>query len=695
MTEMLTWIVNKKLDIMLRCILKHDRSLFNKLFDLSYKSPQVRTNTDTVRKAALDGINNLIIRKARHGNIDIYTLPVILEMSKDDFDAIVTQKFVPNSYNARFVVGCGVVRDFLETKHIPKLLQMIENCVDIKFFGYAWDIVDENHWEMLANFMWEKLYDGKAARRCGNLEVTNSTQMKIAQFVVNKSFDELTNYKNNSGKTISRIEEICKCLFIRYFSSNIQKQFFKEIAAIKKIQREAALFYMSQTLDKKKENFIMIDQLAKIFKASDQSFHSEIIDLAVVSDRSFSLLNLIQSWLEYSLCSPADFKVVKALAVKDSHADIHELYSGLSRKEYFGIFSIEEARELLAQIIKYKALDFGILIWMSSEYPLELRPYEEEIKRYCSSHINERRVFQVIRENLSEKSQKEFLPYFVRVVERESLGNLFHPLLTDDMGIILRIRDAIRKQFCNLSGYRHFTALGALVACYGEQNDLEAGLEVKNPEFLTGFLMNQPNKNLHISPNLLQRILEKSQQCALIYFNSESYYGRERYKKVDFHRAHLFRNNHFNEEIVKTVRIAPNYDDGFTCSDFELLIAQNQTITENQVLPFLHSVRFLEIKNRFIDVWNKFTEEAKLVISETRPFFNVLYRPIQDSLFLDAFNTLGNKDYLLLAFKRVQTDSFLCVNKVILTAHWFFIENFDTEIETGGYLGLFDVASHN
>jgi hypothetical protein len=196
MDKMLDWIVNKRFSLMLRSILSLDRTLLNKLFDPNWTPGGNNSNDLITTKEAIDGLDKLIYKKRKGANNDAYTLPVVLEMSKDDYDKIVSRHFFAADYNNRYFTDLNIFGDFLEVKHIPRLLQMMSGCFNLEMFTFAWNIVDEQHWSMLSEFIWEKLYDGQNLQKCGKLEVSNPIQLRIAQFVVEKSSSRLEEYNN-------------------------------------------------------------------------------------------------------------------------------------------------------------------------------------------------------------------------------------------------------------------------------------------------------------------------------------------------------------------------------------------------------------------------------------------------------------------------------------------------------------------
>jgi hypothetical protein len=692
MNKMLDWIVNKRLPLMLMSILSLDRSLFNKLFDPTWNSKKKSTNI--VTKAAIDGLDKFIYKKMTGPSVDIYTLPVILEMSKEDYDKIVSFHFNPTDYNARFIVGCGMVQDFFEVQHIPKLLQMLEYCFDPKFFSYAWNLVDEKHWKMVAEFIWEKLFDGKVARRCGKLEVSNLIQLKIAEFVVEKSSSRLVEYQK--GK-LKKIDELSKCMFMTYFSSEIKENHPEEIQEITKVQQDAARVMLNHALEKNKENPILMEHFEIMFRNADKSFQFEMIDIAIdIEDpgKSRELLRQLFNFLPSSSCLPAHVKIIKSPSAMYSDSDLDILLYRLSRDVDYRDLSVEEASYLLSLLIEYNRLDVFFLDWLDSECPLEVRKGEAEITAWCLRRKEGHLVVKVVREMLSKQSQQEFLPIFL---DQLQAGRLLHGLYsfgTDDAEFLVAVKEVIQKHLSRPFDCKSIEGLGGLVACYGDQSDLENGLKLKQPEFVTGLLINEMNKILQeITPNISELILEKSKECVMAYSSSNHPSGMRRYEWLDFHRTYLFRNKIFDQAIIKSAENCNQ--ESVICSEFELLIAKNNTINKKQISRYVKSRRFSELKIRFIQVWDKFAEEAKELICEIRPSFNSLHRPFSDPRFREAVLAIGNGNCALPAFQTVKAYSNLCVTKVELTAHWFYVKQFEREIETGGYLGMFEVAYQN
>jgi hypothetical protein len=540
---------------------------------------------------------------------------------------------------------------------------------------------------LLAEFIWDNLYDGKAKRRCGSLEVSNPIQLKIVQFVVKKSSEALEDYyKKGQSK---KIEEIAKCVFMTKFSNTFECSHHNEIRAIKKIQQDAARVVFDRYIERKKEKTLTVEEFGEIFKIADQAFQFEMIDLAVSARdpiRSRLLLQELYNWLPTEISLPAHVKIIKEALTVNPNDRISDWLAGLTSREYFGNFSVEDARDFLSLVVKYKRLNISFLNWICSEYPLELRSYEKEIKAWCLDNAKISGVIQIVRSTLTKKSQRDFLELFLQNLEA---GNkLLYTLECEDPEFLFRIRLLIDNNLSQASSSIQCEDLGALVASYGEQKDLEACLK-KNSHcsFVTGILVNPVNPKISITPKISQELLVKSKECLSHYLSK----GLRRPQIFDLHRAHLFRHNMIDEEIIKN----RNYwsDDWVICSEFELLLARNQTINEQQILPFLNSGRFHELKERLVDVWeNKLTEEAKELACTIRPYFNCLYRSVEDPRFREAVLNIGTKCLAKPAFLSFETLGKLCLTKAELSAHWFFVKDFEAEIETGGYLGIFDVA---
>jgi hypothetical protein len=691
--QVISWIVNNHLELFIKTILRYDRSLFNKLFDPS-ESSRDDSSSVVITKAAVDNLDFTIDRTPKETNQDIYAMTMVFDMSQSDFDEIVKEKFIaprPPAYGQYPPLG-----EFFDIQHIPKLLKMLQNSADRDLFVHAWRVVDETHSEMIQEFIWERMFDLSGGHHIRGLNVENSVQFGIVQNIMRKSSARLKEYKNVPNE---ETDKALKCILWRNFSEELRAQYTEEIQENNKIREVAAHIIFLEYLHVGRSTVDISFYLEEIFLKAEETFQLEIIAAGIASEnrkQAESLLYDFLHWLTVINCLPAHVKIMIWMLQGEPDKRKKQWLSGLAEQEYFGNISLKDAKDFLLLLFRHDCVQLNYLLWMFGEYPFELKRYEAEIKKWCLRQSSEPRVFLIVREVVSKESQDEFIPIMLNYLQRAELRYLRFPIKTENREFLELVRQRINEFYEDPSRCKDPEGLGALVAYYGDKTDLETGLKIfsnlDRPQFVTGLILNPLNDKLKLTPSLTQKILEHSRKCVFVYASNQ-YSGRERYRRIDFHRSYLYRNNIIDEEIMEERKLCE--ETWYASSKFEHLVATNMTINKEQLVFFLKSGKFYELKKRVKDVWDRITEDAKESICQVSPYFNVLYRPLPDPRFRAAALNIIDPDLALPAFEATQAYSgILCTAKVELCAHWFFIGQFEKQIETGGYLGLFEVASH-
>jgi hypothetical protein len=139
------WILLHETKLFLEAIIEFDLTLFNKFFDV-----QVEThNSPVISLEVLVCIHGFLRYKFpdiyfddsiadKNKKYDIFSISVFLEMTDEDFDRMIWKYFNPNNLEDRFNDELILYDRFFESKHVPKLLRMLENCTNHTAFNQVW-----------------------------------------------------------------------------------------------------------------------------------------------------------------------------------------------------------------------------------------------------------------------------------------------------------------------------------------------------------------------------------------------------------------------------------------------------------------------------------------------------------------------------------------------------------------------------
>jgi hypothetical protein len=230
--------------------------------------------------------------------------------------------------------------------------------------------------------------------------------------------------------------------------------------------------------------------------------------------------------------------------------------------------------------------------------------------------------------------------------------------------------------------------LGRLVAYYGDQTEFEFALNLNNHDLVSGLLMSETSWSPRIvmTESLKTLLIAKSLVCARYYASN----GRDSLELFDLHRSFLLQNN--CQEILAIPVQYEMFKNKLIKSEFEILIHNKKPITKSQIALFLACGRFHKIRDRAQAVWSLFSEDAQEYLCEFFPLFNLLHRTIHDPKFREAALDIVRKKDGSVALQALQKYGALSEIQVSLSAHWFFVDDFEKEIETEGYLGMFEIA---
>jgi hypothetical protein len=249
---------------------------------------------------------------------------------------------------------------------------------------------------------------------------------------------------------------------------------------------------------------------------------------------------------------------------------------------------------------------------------------------------------------------------------------------------LARIRYVIRSQLSNESECPLFDKIGLLVARYGEQCDLDNGIaSEKSEKFIIGFLKGFRHTKLLISDSIKLKIVSILKSYLT---TCKKRYHMDEQAEFDLMRSFIIRftNGDFDIESVSHI---------MSLGCFHLTKLEMRIFDIPCTDLKIYYLGWKTCKHRVIEAWpnlsdtvrksvrNLFWSEAD-VLSEDPKNTNYIYsmlRAWRREAFLPGYNT-----YLTMK------DS--CTSKSQLTAHLFFVDDFDQEIETAGYLGIVELV---
>jgi hypothetical protein len=464
--------------------------------------------------------------------------------------------------------------------------------------------------------------------------------------------------------------------------------------------------FTPQTIEKLKSKVKAIERLSddnkSMIQSGDRAFQFGLVDLAFSSGKSYgssSVVNIMLytwSWFPSNQCHPVHIRALKLARNYNSRARIYDHAQSLGCRRFSKEIKRSDAGDLLRIFIEMGALHScpRFMNWISLEHLSELQLFDQFIKDDCIIRSHTPEVFRIARDALTKKSRAEIAPIFCDYLERGFMEVCKYSFEFNVPDCLSRVRKVIKKEIANYCYHRDLEFLGILIAFYGEQEDLEACLKLGRPDYITGLIMNPINPNIKLTSDVQNKIKEKRMDC-LIFSCRRHMFDKSFDKSLDIIQAHCLRTKDARNYLLERHKIESDLGaDLFFCSDFEYLVQRTTEISKSQIFRFLNCPRFPEIKHRLREIWEQLSQEAKDLVSETHSYFNIFNHPVTDSRFKEAALSLARKQDIMPALKAINAFDALCETKVALTAHWFYVDEFELEIGTAGYLGLVEVAVH-
>jgi hypothetical protein len=206
--------------------------------------------------------------------------------------------------------------------------------------------------------------------------------------------------------------------------------------------------------------------------------------------------------------------------------------------------------------------------------------------------------------------------------------------------------------------------------------------------FLLGFLGTRNHQNITISPVIHKKIKQIAMK------NLDDFYNTSGYQTVDNcpFLAYLIRFVPIKEAQAETedvenagpVMMMPAY--------LELMIKKN-SFNKNKLMLMMAYATFDDLIFRMIEVWNTLDEEIKQLFCYHRPILNIYAKSYTDPEFVNAVLKLFRRsEDVVHAFREYGKAGDISTATVQLTAHWFFVDDFEEEIRTHGHHWMFRTA---
>jgi hypothetical protein len=680
--DALRGVVTKKLDYMLTAILKFDASLMNTLFDPSSATPA----SNKVSRTSFENIDKILLNSGNTSNkLDIYSLAAIFDTTEEDFDYILNNYFHPKlSSNQRFRKVIGIFERFFKPDKIPKLVAMVKNSYQPQFSALAWKHVDEKHIHVFADFIWDRLSRNIPFE---DWPIYQKFHLKVALNIFNRCL------------LISQTSELCeiffrsaKCFFFHSVTYHLLEN-DPDIGKIFQIKQRLCIKIASGLSEDIKDSILLA--LGNIYQKSEEKYRLKLIQVLLNNSnlQQKSTVEMLLGWIpniDYGIL-PEHVKLLSK-----THRQIGSAFWMKIFGDYFKYPNNSNFIHLRSTNRKF-LLEFlievgdvkksvGFFRWMSETHPLELRNFDIQIKELYLKNSNWADLFNNVRQVLSLKSQKAFDSLFCEKLEKGILDVAGYAIDNDDPVFLARMRKVIRR---NLSdGDPKLRQLGILVAFYGEPKDLDVALSLPgNPAFLASFFKTFHHYKFEIT----------GQQNISIIQNTQFYISPVvRPKDLSPQLGYILRQNPDKTELVDMIEgsVLKNSAFFYLEAELELLILRkNSDVDENDISRIVKHVYFGDVKHRFVEIWDtRLTDSAKKLLADSHQEFSLLYYSLNHPKFLRCAGMIFKREQAVLVIDRYQKTLEMCVGKVILLAQWFFVDNFEKEIATFGYLGFFEVA---
>jgi hypothetical protein len=325
-----------------------------------------------------------------------------------------------------------------------------------------------------------------------------------------------------------------------------------------------------------------------------------------------------------------------------------------------------------------------------------LRPFEDQIYQFCLRWKKSIIIFDLVHLILKEKSHQDFLFIFLKKLAGDNYLGIewkLHPFYTRDLSFLVHVRGILRDKLSYESTEEypeHHMLVGILTARYGDEEILLAGLDSINYEpFLKGFLSEANYQNtIQITPAIHEKIMNIATKCLTEYHESFGHYSPCQCPLLAYvirHSIHLSGIRDFSE----IEKLAEN---DFLPVSLEVMIKRND-FDKEKIFQMMQYSEFDALKRRILQVWDILNQETKDILCEHRPVYNIYAKECRDTEFIEEVTKLFRRsEDVISAFDVYAEGTDISVAFLQLTAHWFFVDDFEEEIRTHGYHWMLQAA---
>jgi hypothetical protein len=697
--DFILWLINEELYLMLDVILTRDISLINGIFD----DDCTQIDGNKVSKAAFEMIAaNIDDDSERH---EFYIMAILFDLSQEDFDDICETAAIQVSIGTidpQFYKYRTIFDKLFQVQHIPKLLKFLSSsCINKSIFSqafnYIWKFVDEDNSAAAADYIWNHHFDSLYyLNTCDELKVKNPIHAHIFRDIVGRSMGLVTSIHQDEEE--KPVEKICKFFFFKPYDNGIQDLYEDAILAI---------FNQVLISTEKQNYFLRLPRATKeIFLHSSEDFRNRIVDLVVRATHSIQNSNnystFIQEFLE--LDHPGyNWPIFRGVASQgfneyENRIWVQKLISTISEGRYLNDRIKKERIEFLRFLIKYDSVE-ELVSYVSSMvkkgYFLELRLSEDQIYQFCLRWKTDLKVFDIVRLFLPENVKQDFQAAFLEMLTKEDyLYEIWteHPFYVEDPSFILEVRQILRTKLTLASTEdcpTHHIEVGTLAARYGDLDLLKAGIESFYSDlFLRGFINEASHRRIQITPEVHEKLLE-------IFLDSmnDSYDRYGDYSVCDSaFIAYIIRHSTDLPQIKDASVKDERFLNEWMAVHLELMIKKNE-IDKEKLIKMIKLPKFDALKPRVLEIWGSLNGEIKELICEYWQMYNIYYRSYRDPAFVKKVVKLFKRsDDVSYAFREYAKAQDISMAIVQLTAHWYFVDDFEEEIRTHGYHWMFQTA---
>jgi hypothetical protein len=668
--EFIYWALNDRMEFFFIILLESDISLINQIFD-----PTATVVGNQITKAALQRIECMI--EEEHDRTIFFAWAEILDIVSNEF------LFKP-SFGFRLSDCVEYVWDYLEANIA---------------FRCIWKTVDDENASLVADYIWNHMFDLSEyvhqlgllnSSECYALNIESEAHEKVFQIICSRAMEIIRNHSDTKP-----VREICTMFFFKPYSK--KKQDFYEKALL-------AVFGDLLVLSYPSKNFkLLLEMLQEVFTDSTDEFRESVLEtLKREVDQIPEEYDSFISFLIQSNFPSYNWDLMKLAASSQYDASNRPEWAKELADWFRSNIEISSlTRQQRRQILLF-AIQLGLQSWfkeyvleMKENHFLELRACEDEIKKHCLRYqenlyvYNDEDLFTIVTQILTTKSQPEFHEAFLKL--------LFNFSYVQHKGkdFARKAREHFRHNFAaeKAKWRADYFELGILTARYGEQQDLVAGLSDSHKyncqNFLCGFLSTRNHQKIEITEAMHQRIYEILSKSL-----SDSLDPRD----LDFLLAYIIRHNSL-ESTQKEIEIVEKNGPRIYQSALLEVVIKKREFTPDNFKLLIESQKssysrhnFKDFKYRIVEIWDCLDREIRQLFCDLHPIFNIYALSPRDPKFVTEVMELFQGEDVINACQRSIQDNFCCVSRAQLTAHWFFVDEEEIDIEVCGYLGMVEIA---